>query len=677
MIDHKIIVVLITLLANQNLSLYELSVKTRFSIKDVRDCIDQLTIYLSNREIKIEQDKGRYYVTGILDRKNITTLIGSEELQLPKRIRLHLIYLYTFCRTDFVSNWHYQDFLKVSKNTTLSDIRSLRKNLQTHHLDIEYSRSQGYIILGDEKQKHLMAFKVVNELLNSPVGLWGLEYVISAWPHGITFEILNKLVQDYSKILHLTPISDKLQECLYGITLILCRYQRKVSRVVSEEIEVPSQIRNLADILLDNAYDLGGFDSNFTRSDRQYIAGLLSSGFEGNTSVDFSYFKTLTDQIVEKMESISLLQFSQQVTLKENLIKHLIPVYYRLKFGLPSSNDYTDRIKEQNPDLFEFVKESLEPLSKVVGLSIPDSEIAYFVVHFGGYLKKNETSTRKNYRAVIVCPNGTSSSLMIKENLRILFPQVSFIGVTRVDRLHEFKDDEFDLVFSTVKVETQKPQYLVSVMMSVEQSSQLVQLVSKDFPEMDPKDIELERLLELIKRFASVSQESELRIALKNFIYEEMQRKEVLPLLQDLITEKMFQRSSEKMGWKDAIRKASQPMLESGQITANYPEAMIGKVEEFGPFINLGKGIAIPHARPEDGVNEVGMSMLVLDHPIYLLDDPAQEIRLLICIAAVDNQTHLKALKHLTMILRDNAKVERLLTAQEFNDIKEIIQQED
>lgn len=29
------------------------------------------------------------------------------------------------------------------------------------------------------------------------------------------------------------------------------------------------------------------------------------------------------------------------------------------------------------------------------------------------------------------------------------------------------------------------------------------------------------------------------------------------------------------------------------------------------------------------------------------------------------------------MILRDNAKVERLLTAQEFNDIKEIIQQED
>ena len=45
--------------------------------------------------------------------------------------------------------------------------------------------------------------------------------------------------------------------------------------------------------------------------------------------------------------------------------------------------------------------------------------------------------------------------------------------------------------------------------------------------------------------------------------------------------------------------------------------------------------------------------MLVLEEPIYLLDDPEQEVRLLICIAAIDNESHLKALSHLTTILRD------------------------
>ena len=130
------------------------------------------------------------------------------------------------------------------------------------------------------------------------------------------------------------------------------------------------------------------------------------------------------------------------------------------------------------------------------------------------------------------------------------------------------------------------------------------------------------------------------------------------------------------MDWKDAIRLAASPLLKANKITLNYPEAMIAKVEEFGPFINLGKGIAIPHARPEDGVNEVGMSMLVLENPTYLLNDSNQEIRLLICIAAVDNETHLKALAHLTTILRDNDSVQALLSSKNYDDIKNIIKQE-
>nr|WP_269207785.1 PTS sugar transporter subunit IIA [Streptococcus equi] len=68
--------------------------------------------------------------------------------------------------------------------------------------------------------------------------------------------------------------------------------------------------------------------------------------------------------------------------------------------------------------------------------------------------------------------------------------------------------------------------------------------------------------------------------------------------------------------------------------------------------------------------------MLVLEHPIYLLDDPKQEIRLLICIAAIDNETHLKALSRLTTILRDNEQVKALLASKSFEDIKTIIAEE-
>ena len=70
------------------------------------------------------------------------------------------------------------------------------------------------------------------------------------------------------------------------------------------------------------------------------------------------------------------------------------------------------------------------------------------------------------------------------------------------------------------------------------------------------------------------------------------------------------------------------------------------------------------------------MSMLVLENPTYLLNDSNQEIRLLICIAAVDNETHLKALAHLTTILRDNDSVQALLSSKKYDEIKNIIKQE-
>lgn len=41
----------------------------------------------------------------------------------------------------------------------------------------------------------------------------------------------------------------------------------------------------------------------------------------------------------------------------------------------------------------------------------------------------------------------------------------------------------------------------------------------------------------------------------------------------------------------------------------NNIDAMIQKVESFGPFIHICPDVALPHARPEDGVNQLGMSL--------------------------------------------------------------------
>ena len=117
-----------------------------------------------------------------------------------------------------------------------------------------------------------------------------------------------------------------------------------------------------------------------------------------------------------------------------------------------------------------------------MGYPIPSSEIAYFVLHFGGYLHQQKSVVESKYRAVIICPNGVSSSLIIKENLKILFPQLSFQGISRVDQLDGIDPNDYDMIFSTIILDRKKPCYLVPMIMTEEQSFQLVDLVCQDFP---------------------------------------------------------------------------------------------------------------------------------------------------------------------------------------------------
>ncbi|MGT2933708.1 BglG family transcription antiterminator [Streptococcus catagoni] len=678
MVDSKAVVILVTLMTNQDLTLYELTVKTKFSIKEIKDEIQSLNDFLqANDYPKLIYSENRYSIpVQVKDNaESIFALLNEGQVYLPQSERINLIYLYTFCRREFVSNNHYQDFLKVSKNTTLADIKALRRKMSEFHLELRYTRSVGYTLVGEELHKHQMAFATISTLLKSSVGLWALDYVLAEWSYPLSYEQLEQKVRDFYQTFNMSPILDRLQECLYGLIFILCRYQRVKDHVSCQAIPVSEQLGELTKVLVANVNGQLGAAQIVSKNDAAYFSLLLAASFEGEGQIDDDYFQDLTISIVSKMQDISILNFKQMDQLTSDLKRHLIPAYYRMRYGLPNANEYTQHIKEKYPELFDLVRQSLQPLAEDLGIEIADSEISYFVLHFGGYLNKGKPKQKKAFKAVIICPNGVSSSLIVKENLKVLFPKIAFQGISRVDQLAKMDPSCYDLIFSTIEIASEKPSYLVPMIMTEEQSYQLVTLVGQDFPDIG-QDLETEQLMSTIGQYATVNQEEELRFALRKLLRHELKRKDLRPVLDELITEQTYQVSSETLGWKDAIRQAAQPLLESGQIKETYPEAMIAKVEEFGPFINLGKGIAIPHARPEDGVNAVGMSMLVLEKPIYLLDDPKQEIFLLICIAAIDNETHLKALSHLTTILRDKKQVQALLDSRSYEDIKEIIKEE-
>lgn len=74
------------------------------------------------------------------------------------------------------------------------------------------------------------------------------------------------------------------------------------------------------------------------------------------------------------------------------------PAYYRLKFQIEWINPLRTDIKQSYSDVYEITKKSLEPLEDLLGETIPEDEIAYVTILFGGYLsrKNNTLVERKN-----------------------------------------------------------------------------------------------------------------------------------------------------------------------------------------------------------------------------------------------------------------------------------------
>lgn len=678
MLDNKLMTTVMLLFHYRDLTLHDLMVKTQFDRETLLEQLASLEKTLIAQGLPgLEQTGATYKVSDQLAARfeQVLDLFSHQQIFLSQQERVPLTYLYTFCRQDFVSNSHYQDFLQVSRNSVVADIRLLRQLAEGYGIGVTYRRSEGYRLSGTEEDKHRLALFCISSLLAAPLGQWGLNHLFATFGYDYQFEAIQELGLSYSRGRELTPIHSRLVECLYFFQCLFIRYQRFDAVGLETSFVPPQSIGLLSRDLAGALQNLYQSSLEMTESFYNYLSLYLMGCFEGQNSDQDAFFDQLTSAILSEMEKVSLISFAGHDSFFEGLKRHLVPCYYRLRHGMASSNTYTETIKKDYEDLFYLVQKALLPLETLLGFPVPDSEISYFVIHFGGVISPPETG-KQAYKALIICPNGVSSSLVIKEDLKQLFSNIALTSSASLADLEEVVKG-YDMVFSTIRLAVDKPTYLVSMNMTKEQKVSLFQSVRKDFPRASRYPIEVQLLLEQIKKYATIHQEEELADGLHHFLRDyTKQRKETGVLLHELITAETYQHRSGATDWREAISLAAQPLLASGKIESTYIDAMIGKVEEFGPFISLGKGIAIPHARPEDGVKAIGMSMLVLDEPVLLADLPDHPISLFICIAAVDNASHLKALSHLTKILREDDQIEALKASTTYSAIKTIIQQE-
>ncbi len=142
-------------------------------------------------------------------------------------------------------------------------------------------------------------------------------------------------------------------------------------------------------------------------------------------------------------------------------------------------------------------------------------------------------------------------------------------------------------------------------------------------------------------------------------------------MLKDLIGDRIEFVDGEA-NWQTAIKKGAAPLLAESYIKQEYVDSMISNVEEFGPYIIIADGVAMPHARPENGVIKTGMSFLKVENGV-LFPDTEIPVTLFFTLGSVDSDAHLEAMMELADILGDDDTLKKLLNARNKSELSDII----
>ncbi|WP_313890929.1 PTS sugar transporter subunit IIA [Psychrobacillus sp.] len=119
--------------------------------------------------------------------------------------------------------------------------------------------------------------------------------------------------------------------------------------------------------------------------------------------------------------------------------------------------------------------------------------------------------------------------------------------------------------------------------------------------------------------------------------------------------------------WEEAVRYCGEVLVETGIVEITYIDAIIKGIKKFGPYILIAPGVALPHARPEDGVIKEGICIIILQEEVAF--EPGKEIKVLIGLAARDNESHIKILQKIAEVISEEESMEQLKNAKRKEEI--------
>lgn len=543
-----------------------------------------------------------------------------------------------------------QTLCQISRNTVFNELKIMRFDFQTYDLELEYRNHVGYTVVGQPLTIRSLFMHHTLELLNTlsidvQSEIYGLDHAIC--------DIFSRLKQ-IEAALH----TEYVEGTLEGITMLL-------SLVLEGSFEA-IQMTQVPKIVV-SSEELKLIQQHFPQLDHQeamyfaiHLLGARTQILVQNKHI--GRYITLAIEVVRRFEMIAAVPIHQISRLIRQLSNHLAISHMRYEFGLHHNNALLQEIKSRFPEIFYATDQALDIVRASLRVPISEGEVAYVTLHLNNFIVQPDVS-QHDVRVLVVCPQGMSTSYLLKQEIETLSNQVTVVDLVSVNAFYDqVPETSYDYIVSTVHLETQKPMIKVDPVPTTLQRQRMIRQLGVH---QSPIDMLFERLKPYIAKADYHVTYQIIRQSL-NLDTQSNEKGEKTRLL-DVLHEDYVLVETQFKSIEAALAVAASPLLRSHVIEECYVHAMFESLHKYGAYAVIEGGYLLAHASFEQGVNYLGVSFMKCEPMLF----DGKMVDKVCVLATVDHQSHLGIMKDLLILFGDEAFLEAVDRAKNSTEIRD------
>lgn len=430
----------------------------------------------------IEVERGVGYHLDVLDSAQFDAWLASNSgesshlaVKTPAE-RVDYLLNDLLVRTDWIKLKELSNVLYVSKSSLSSGLQEVEKRLSAYGLTLERRSHYGIRVVGPEMARRLCLANAAidasraaescddeatssGSLLSRSLKEKGLGTtreilsVISRCVEGATsesdFQINSAAYQNL--LTHIVVALLRIEEGCYvpmddeGLKSIVASREYSVAEEIGRRVTQETGIELPCEEIAYIAIHLAGKQT------------LYDSPGEDNGLVISDSVWTVVTKMLERVWSAFRFDFRNDLELRMNLARHIVPLAVRLRYNMKLTNPLLPDIKTRFPLAYSIAVDASSVLTETYGAKLSADETGYIALAFELALERSKTQIDKK-NVLVVCASGAGSARLLEYQCRREFGDyINEVTTCDVVNIGQVDFTHIDYVFTTVPINRELP----------------------------------------------------------------------------------------------------------------------------------------------------------------------------------------------------------------------------